>query len=180
MLNDEAQAAATTDSTEAIASGAPPTSESPMPANAMADPAPANQDGAFDDQVWPDEWRDDAPNSVDNFFAHVRSEEAYWDSHGWPCHRAAPDGSNRLLRRRYLSLQEQRAGTRETSKTADPLSSLTVVNEAGEVVETITQRLKVDDLPAQPQDPVSLIERLIMERDRERKAAKKDQPSTST
>ncbi|PNP43132.1 hypothetical protein TGAMA5MH_05065 [Trichoderma gamsii] len=60
MLNDEAQAAAITDSTEAIASGAAPAPASLAPAslapaNAVADPAPANQDSAFDALVWPDE-----------------------------------------------------------------------------------------------------------------------------
>lgn len=90
-------------------------------------------------------------------------------------YRAAPDRSNKLLRCRYFSLQDPRADIRETL-----LSSLIVINEAGEAVETITQRVKEDNLPTQPQDPVSLIERLILERNRERKAAKEDQPSTST
>jgi hypothetical protein len=107
---DEVQAAAIPDSSEAIASGVSPAPESLAPANTMADPAPTNQGSAFDDQLWPDEWRDDAPNNVDSFFAHVRSEEAYWDSLGWPCHRAAPDRSNRLLPRRYPNSEDQYVG----------------------------------------------------------------------
>lgn len=109
MLNDEAQAAAMADSTEAITGGATPTAEALAPANTMADPAPANQDGAFDFRAWPEEWRDGAGNVREKFVAHVRSQEAYWDALGVPCHRAALNGSNRLLPHRFVSPQNHRA-----------------------------------------------------------------------
>lgn len=118
MLNDETQAAATAGSSEAIASGAPPAPEPLAPANAMADPAPANQDGAFDFQEWPEEWRDSAENVSEKFFAYVRSEEAYWDSLGvpWPRVVVAPDGSDRLLPRRFVNPREQHADINMTTE----------------------------------------------------------------
>ncbi|GFP57568.1 hypothetical protein TASIC1_0008040900 [Trichoderma asperellum] len=109
MLNNENQAAVTVDVNEAIASGAPPALETLATADTMAFQSPANQDTPCDNRVWPEEWRDGAENNAENFFAHVRRQEAYWDSLGVSCHRAAPDGSNRLLPRRFGSLQNQHA-----------------------------------------------------------------------
>ncbi|KAM0514557.1 hypothetical protein ACHAPE_006853 [Trichoderma viride] len=107
MLNDEAQAAATTDSTETISSGASPATKSLSLASTRADPAPENQDSALDFRAWPEEWKDSAGNVREKFSAHVRRQEAYWDSLGVPCHRATPDGSTRLLPRRFASPQNQ-------------------------------------------------------------------------
>jgi hypothetical protein len=63
---------------------------------------------------------------------------------------------------------------KEENWSIDPLAPFTIVNEGGDIVETITQPFKLEDLPPQPRNLISLYDRLNSEDGRGRKVAERE------
>lgn len=136
-----------------------------------ADPAALSQSPSF---AASDRWNEISERPSATSTGHVlQHQRPYGVPLGW-------GGYDRYIHWQSYGRRVTKDMVEEGNWSIDPLSPITIVNESGELVETVTQPFKVEDLPPQPRNLVSLYDRLNSEDVRKRKAAQNDQSSTST
>lgn len=83
-------------------------------------------------------------------------------------------GYDRYIRWQSYGRRVTKDMVKEENWSIDPLAPFTIVNEGGDIVETITQPFKLEDLPPQPRNLISLYDRLNSEDGRGRKVAERE------
>lgn len=136
-----------------------------------ADPATLSQSPSF---AAPDRWNEISERRSATSTGHLlQYQRPYGVPLGW-------GGYDRYTHWQSYGRRVTKDMVKEGNWSTDPLSPFTIVNESDEFVETVTQLFKLEDLPPQPRNLVSLYDRLNSEDVRGRKATENDQSSTST